>query len=177
MKDVINKIIEMLKGLLAMLAKDDGHEPAKPESGISWFDHGLTVLGMNEIKDGKVNPLVTEMFSYTSYKTKKNEPWCAAFICWCLAKTGFGNPATAAAVGFKDYGVKSDYKRGAIIVMRHPSGQHHVTMFDSWSDEKNKLAKCLGGNQANSVKYSIYDFSKEKVLGVRWPVVAKESTR
>jgi uncharacterized protein (TIGR02594 family) len=175
MKDIILKIIELLKTLLGMV-DDDGHVEA-PKSSIPWFDHALTVEGMNEIKDGKVNPLVTEMFSYTSYKTKRNEPWCAAFICWCLGKTGFANPATAAAKGFSNYGVSSDYKRGAIIVMRHPSGQHHVTFFDSWIDEKNKLAKCYGGNQANSAKYSTYDFKSEKILGVRWPVVAKESTR
>lgn len=177
MKDLILKIIELLKQLLGIVEKTDpGFEPAKSGSN-PWFNQGLTVSGMNEMKDGKVNPLVTEMFSYTSYKTKRNEPWCAAFICWCLAKTGFANPATAAAVGFSKYGTSSEYKQGAIIVMRHPSGQHHVTMFDSWIDEKQKIARCFGGNQGNQAKYSTYDFKKEKVLGVRWPIVAKESTR
>lgn len=165
----------MLKSLLAGLPKDDGHVPAD-NSVIKWFDLAITFIGMNEIVNGKVNPLVTEFFGYTNYKTKANEPWCAAFICAMLAKSGYGNPATAAAVGFSKYGAASDYKQGAIIVIKHPSGSHHVTMFDSWVDEKNKTAKCLGGNQNNQVKYSNYDFKSEKVLAVRWPVVAKEST-
>lgn len=177
MKAIINKIIEMLKELLGMVEK--GFEPAKSVTADSvvWLTQLLSVLGQKEIVNGKVNPLVTEMFSYTSYKTKKNEPWCAAGICWALAKTGFANPATAAAVGFKNYGVPSEYKKGAIIVMQHKSGGHHVTIFDHWVDEKNKLASCLGCNQADSVKYSTYDFKVEKILGVRWPVIAKESTR
>lgn len=176
-KDVLLKIIDMLKDLIASLSKkDDGHVPASV-SAYPWMDQLLTVLGQTEIVNGKVNPLVTEMFSYTSYKTKLNQPWCSAGICWALAKSGFANPATAAAVGFSKYGVASDYKKGAIIVMKHPSGGHHVTIFDHWVDEKNKIASCLGCNQADSVKYSNYDFNREKILGVRWPVVAIESTR
>lgn len=176
MKELILKIIELLKQLLGMAEKDDGHVPAV-KIAIQWFDLAVTFIGMNEIVNGKVNPLVTEFFGYTNYKTKANEPWCAAFICAMLAKSGFANPATAAAVGFSKYGVASDYVKGAIIVIQHKSGGHHVTLFDSWVDEKQKLARCLGGNQANQVKYSTYDFKVEKVLAVRWPVIAKESTR
>jgi uncharacterized protein (TIGR02594 family) len=167
----------ILKTIVEALEKmPDQFQPSTNESA-PWLAQGLSVLGMNEIVNGKVNPLVTEMFSFTSYKTQKNEPWCAAFICWCLAKTGYANPATAAAVGFSKYGVACDYKKGAIIVMRHPSGGHHVTFFDSWINENDKMAKCYGGNQGNQAKYSTYDFKSETILGVRWPVVARESTR
>lgn len=131
----------------------------------------LSQLGMKEtLPDGSVNPMVTTMFTYTSYKTKKNEAWCSAAQNWALGTTGFKRTNSAAAKSFATYGAACEFKRGAIIVIQHPAGNHHVTQFSHWVDESKKIASCLGGNQSNSVRYSNYDFNKEKVLGCRWPV-------
>lgn len=133
----------------------------------------LSQLGMKEtLPDGSVNPMVTTMFTYTSYKTKKNEAWCAAAQNWALGTTGFKRTNSAAAKSFATYGTPCEFKKGAIITIQHPAGNHHVTQFSHWVNEDKKIASCLGGNQSNSMRYSNYDFNKEKVLGCRWPVKA-----
>ena len=140
---------------------------------IPWHTKLLSVLGMYELlPSGQVNPLVTEMFTHTTYPTKLNEAWCAAAECWALELTGYKSTHDASAISFKDYGTPSEYKKGAIVVIEHPSGGHHVTQFVDWADDKKKLARCLGGNQSDHVKYSIFDFNVDKPIACRWPVKA-----
>lgn len=135
-----------------------------------WHREQLKLLGTYELlPNGKVNPLITEMFTHTTYHTLLNEPWCAADQCYCLWKAGYKNPKTAAAHGFVHYGVPSKIRKGAIIVIQHANGHFHVTQFSHWIDEKNQIACCVGGNQNNRVKYSTYDFKVDKPIAVRWP--------
>lgn len=156
--------------------KEDPPKPVPVEDPIPWHTLQVSLLGMKELlPDGKVNPIVTEMFSYTTYPTKANEAWCAADQCYVLAKTGYKNPRTALATGFNKYGVACELKKGAIVVIQHLTGsmkgRYHVTQFSHWVDEANGIAACIGGNQNNSVCYVNYDLkTKEKVVACRWPV-------
>lgn len=144
------------------------HESSEP---IPWFKALESQLGMKEtLPDGSVNPMVTTMFTYTSYKTKENKPWCAAAQNWALATTGYKRTNSAAALSFATYGTPCEFKKGAIVVIQHPAGNHHVTQFSHWVDKDKQIASCLGGNQGNKMKYSDYDFKKEKVIGCRWPI-------
>lgn len=171
----MKSIIEFFKKLFAPKPQPELVPPQAPKvqpvvDPIPWFTLLETYLGTKEVlPDGSVNPIITYFFTFTSYRTKLNKAWCAATQCCMLRKTGYKDPNSAAAMGFIKYGTPCEYKKGALIVMEHPDGGHHVTQFSHWIDEKKKLAMCLGGNQSNMVKFSQYNFNVEKVLRVCWP--------
>ncbi len=116
------------------------------------------------------------MFKYTSYKTNSDEtPWCAACANWALQTTGYAGTNSAAAKSFDHYGTPCAPVYGCVLTVRHPGGGRHVTFFDHWVDEKKRIAACLGGNQSNQLKISIYNFSGNKaghdeIVATRWPV-------
>lgn len=143
----------------------------KPVDEKPWFESLQSKLGMNEVlADGSVNPMVTMFFTFTSYHTKKNEAWCAGAMCWALETTGYSSPHDAGAMSFINYGKSSDYRTGAILLLEHQGGSHHVTCFSHWINEQSKIASCLGGNQNNQMCFKPYDLKVEKVLRVCWPV-------
>lgn len=101
--------------------------------------------------------------------------WCAMTVNAALFETGYKGNRSAAARSFDKYGNACGFKFGAIISMRHPKGGRHVTFFHHWIDESKKIASCLGGNQADQLKKSVYNlsgnkFGHEEVIGCRWPV-------
>lgn len=128
-----------------------------------------TKIGIQEILNGKVNPFVTECFTYTTYKTKQNEAWCAAFICYLLRNTGFKDTNNAGAASYDKYGTAvaiADAQPGDIVTFRWASGDRHVSMIHHVVDADN--VACLGGNQSNQVKISVY--AKHFIAAVRRPV-------
>ena len=104
--------------------------------------------------------------------------WCAMTINAALHDTGYKGNNRADAASFRTYGTPCDYIYGAILSMRHVSGNNHVTFFAGWQDEAAKLAYCLGGNQSNALKVSVFNLSGNKndhdevIGGPRWPVKA-----
>lgn len=104
--------------------------------------------------------------------------WCALTVNAALHESGYKGNGRADAVSFEKYGVACGFVKGAIIPMRHVGGSHHVTFFDHWADEKNKVAACLGGNQGDHLKISNFNLSgnshghDECVSGPRWPIKA-----
>lgn len=107
----------------------------------------------------------------------RSHAWCAMCVNAALEESGYKGNGRADAVSFEKYGTPCGYVRGAIISMRHASGGHHVTFFDHWVDEKNKIAACLGGNQGDMIKISQYNLSgnasgHDECKSPRWPVKA-----
>ena len=192
MEIIVSKILEFFKALFSFFSKKEVSLPPKGEplviieepkdpsniDAISadnphpWFDLAEMYLGTKELlPDGKtVNPLITFFFTFTSYKTQKNEPWCAAFVSCMLRRTGYKDTNSAKAFSYNKYGKASDLRKGAGIVIEHPDLNHHVTFFSHWSDQKKGLAMCLGGNQSNMVKYTQYNFNVDKPIRVFWPI-------
>ena len=141
----------------------------KKPSSAPWMDFLGLHIGEHEISGDKANPFIVSLFKHTSYKTDSDEtPWCAATICAALEACGFESTKSAAAISYKNYGVSCERKYGAILVIEHPSGKHHVTCFHHVGP--GSIIYCLGGNQSDQIKISAYDLSKEKVIACRWPL-------
>lgn len=101
--------------------------------------------------------------------------WCALTVEAAFNSCGIKGSGSAAAVSYQTWGFPCGWIYGAVIPIRHASGQHHVTFFVKWADEANKIATCLGGNQGDALKESNFDLRgnaagvDECVSGPRWP--------
>lgn len=125
-------------------------------------------FGEKEIPGNKDNPFILECFKTTSYKADHDETaWCAAFIGWVLKQVGLKGSGSAAAVSYLKWGVELKVPvKGCIMVLQHPSGGHHVTIFDR---EENGRVYGLGGNQSNQVNVSSWAKSEVMKGGYRGP--------
>lgn len=104
--------------------------------------------------------------------------WCAAFVNWCLKKSGLPGLDTdtaGLAEAWLDYGTSIDVPRyGAIAVIYKAAaassaltstGNHVGFVIDGGLGDRVTL---LGGNQGNQVKLST--FSGWQIKGFVWPV-------
>lgn len=134
----------------------------------SIYAKAASQMGQKEIYGKLDNPQIVDYFMATDYgKTHDETPWCAAFINWCLRECGFERTRSAAAVSFLKWGVPlpvSSPVKGCIMVLEHPSGGHHVTLFQK---EENSYYYGLGGNQANEVNISKWPKSELMKNGFR----------
>lgn len=139
-------------------------EPLAPP----WFIVARKEMGIKEYVNGS-NPRIVEYHSSTNLKATNDEtPWCAAFVCWCLEKSGYVSPKTAWARSFLNWGQKIDTARyGCIVVFKRGSGGH-VGFYVS---EYPGYILVLGGNQSNAV--NVMPYKKSDVLGYRWPVAER----
>lgn len=148
---------------------------------VPWMTWMEQRIGMNESDNDKE---LAECWKYTTYTPGQKAQtvrgrdfaWCAAIVCQALEVNGYKSTKSAAASSYRAYGTPCEFKYGAIISMRHATGSNHVTFFAGWADEAKKIAKCLGGNQSNSIKVSHYNLSGNKndhdevMGGPRWPI-------
>lgn len=106
--------------------------------------------------------------------------WCAMALVTALEENGIKSSKSAAAKSFAIWGEPCEFKFGAILPIRHATGNHHVTIFLGWKDERKNLAFCLGGNQSNSINISVYNLSGNDnqhdnlITTPRWPIISKE---
>ncbi len=132
-----------------------------------WMDWMLRNVGQHEVAGPRANPFIVDLFSYTTlhdtpYAFTDETPWCAACVCAALEKNGYKSPRSAAVSGFNNYGViMGGPKYGAILNLGY-----HVTFFSGLFEDK--YYKCLGGNQADSIKESVFKISDVK--SIHWPV-------
>lgn len=117
------------------------------------------------------------IFKHTDYGPLNGitPPACAAGMCAALETNGYKSTHDASAISYKDYGTECEMKFGAILVLQHASGGHHVTTFDSWKDKGNFVALCRGSNQDHKVQLEAFDLSgnvngHNSVIACRWPV-------
>ena len=121
-------------------------------------------IGITEILGKeKNNPRIVEYFTATSYRASNDEtPWCAAFVNWCLVKSGVAGTKSAAALSFKDWGAATkNPKVGDIAVIDYGGGRGHVGfIFGFEVRDKKEYIQLLGGNQDDKVQISLYDRGK-----------------
>ena len=131
-----------------------------------WIEIAEKEKGTHEVKGGE-NPRIIEYHSVTNLKAQEDEvPWCAAFVCWCLEKSGFKSTKSAWARSYLNYGEKLDHpKEGAIMVFQRGEDSGHVGFYIG---EDKDFFHILGGNQHDEVCVGYY--AKHKLLGIRWPV-------
>ena len=133
-----------------------------------WMKIAIAEIGVKEKPGVGDNPRVLEYHAATTLHAKKDAvPWCAAFCSWVLETAGVPSTRNARALSYKKFGRKLDKPEyGCIVVFAHKAkpGTGHVTFFDSFDG---KWLHCLGGNQADQVKYS--NFSEEEVVAYVMP--------
>ena len=148
-------------------------------TGPVWLDTARTYLGQREIKGPHHNPHVLTWWKRMGAPFADDEtPWCGAFVGGVLSETGI-KPVSggASARAWLKLPVKLDRAAvGAVVVFWRGSpdgGQGHVG-FVAGRDQAGNLM-VLGGNQGDAV--TIKPFSRNRVLGYRWPGVYPYASR
>lgn len=144
-------------------------------SETPWMDWLNKHIGEHEVKGSQDNPFIMSLYKYGNYPVQHDEvPWCACAANAALIVSGYKGTHSASASSFDHCGIPCEPKYGAMIRIRHASGHGHITFFVKWVDEQNKIAECLGGNQADSIKISTYNLSgnihgHDQIAACRWP--------
>ena len=155
------------------------NSPALPAGSVripKYMLIALGELGQKEVAGAADNPRIVEYHSATSYKATDDEtPWCSSFVNWVMKQAGIARTNSAAALQWRDWGMKIDPKKmkyGDVLVWNHGHGRGHVAFFVGRADNGDILA--LGGNQSNSV--NIGRFTSNVPVEVRRPKSVADST-
>lgn len=143
---------------------DQQQPPADP---TPWMAIARAKIGQHEEPGSKNNnPFILECFLHTTYDAAQDEvPWCAAFVCWVLDQAGIKSTRNAAAASYCTWGQPAKLQPGAIVVIRHVTGSHHVCFVDKVLDSETFAG--LGGNQSDSVRIS--NFPIARIIATRMP--------
>jgi uncharacterized protein (TIGR02594 family) len=125
---------------------------------------------------GKHDPRILEYFKATpsldqKYSAVDETPYCAAFINWCLGRSGYQGNGSALAASFARWGRPTRDNKpalGAVALIRFPGGGHHVT-FVAGISPNGRLIATLGGNQGEGHEVSHSRCPKTMVIAYRYP--------
>lgn len=125
---------------------------------------------------GKHDARILEYFTATPGLDKKSAsvdetPYCAAFVNWCLGRTGYKGNGSALAVSFAKWGRPTKGNKpalGAVALIKFPGGGHHVT-FVAGISPNGRLIATLGGNQGDNHEVSHSRCPKTMVVTYRYP--------
>jgi len=127
-----------------------------------WIEKAMEEMGISETQKDFEDKLFQYSHAAEFEIKSKDDPWCAMFVCWCLADKG---TRSAWARSFINYGIKLTVPvYGCIVVLKRGKNSGHVGFF---MGKENGRLLLLGGNQNNAVCVKDYDASD--VLGYRWP--------
>ena len=147
---------------------------------LSWIKIARDHKGTGEIKGGKHNPIVLELWRAAFEATNqpvtapfKNDEtaWCGGFVGGVLAKSGLSHhipKSFAMARSWLNAGTKlNNPAYGCVVVFwrGNPKGASGHVGFVVGRDKFGNLM-VLGGNQSDQV--NIMPFDKSRVLGYRW---------
>ncbi len=134
-----------------------------------WLAEARKHVGLREIAGRKHNPVIIRWWTLISAPFRDDEtPWCAGFVGGVLEHVKIKSSRSAAARSYLNWGQKLDRAVvGCIVVFSRPGSawSGHVGFVVGVDTAGNLLV--LGGNQGNMV--SIKPFSRNRVLGYRWP--------
>ncbi len=147
-----------------------------------WLVVARRYLGTKETPGPASNELIERFHASTAGGAAADDvPWCSSFACFCMEAAGITSPRSKRALSWRDWGVvMSKAVVGAVAVFDHGAGKGHVS-FVVGKTASGKLV-CLGGNQSDAVKLSVYP---AETAWLRWPAppvlsvaeIAGESTR
>jgi uncharacterized protein (TIGR02594 family) len=145
----------------------------------AWITTAKQYLNQAEIKGPHHNPHVVKWWKKIGAPFKDDEtPWCGAFVGGVLAETGIPPVAGgASARAWNKLGKKLDKPAvGCVVVFWRgsPSAATGHVGFVVGKDQHGNLM-VLGGNQGDKV--SIKPFSRDRVVGYRWPGIAPYDER
>jgi uncharacterized protein (TIGR02594 family) len=137
---------------------------------LHWLDVADNEMGVKEVVGEKSNPVILEYFKATTYKaTEDSVPWCAAFVSWCLEKSGIESTKSAWSLSYLNWGIQlGSPKVGCVAVLYRglDKNKGHVGFVVGYTPLTITL---LGGNQGDQVCLKTYP--RAVVRGYRWPKV------
>lgn len=144
-----------------------------PGEDVLWMLAARKLVGTPEKVQGQLNPVVRELFKSTRYPLDKltpDTPWCAAFVCACLERSGVPSTRSAAASSYLDWGEPlRELVHGCVVVLRRGLGggklMYHVAFGFRPHDAEH--IDVLGGNQDNTV--NVKTRALDDVIAMRWP--------
>lgn len=134
-------------------------------------------IGVKEIPGRENNSRILYYAKRAGLTWVKNDEtsWCGIFMGFCFSEVPeclrpkYPKQEAARARAWLDYGAEvktlTDAKPGDVLIFWRgspDSWQGHVTIFIK---QAGNLIYCLGGNQKNMVRYSLY--SRDRLLGIR----------
>jgi uncharacterized protein (TIGR02594 family) len=140
-------------------------------------------------QDGQAR-IVEKYFRSTNYNPTQVEPWCGAFVAWCLANCGDESaaasvfPGAARAANWKTWGdvdvrlgslkqLGANQLKGAVVVLHPGKGtgsSGHVCFAVSRDGDS---IQCLGGNQSDTVRVSTYNINRIAAVRMLQPPETK----
>ena len=129
----------------------------------------INELGIMEIPGPESNARIDEYLQTVGQPGDDEIPWCAAYGCWCLEKSGIRSPRSPLARSFLKWGIKLDKPRpGCIVVLKRGiySWQGHMGFYLNSVDSAGTHFYLLSANDRNTVRVS--PFSESRILGYRW---------
>lgn len=155
--------------------------PEIKQGEAPWFDIALQEEAKQISEADNADVIMKEYFAATSLGPQsKMAAWCAAFVAYCMKKSGSEEAAasipttdSALAVTWAGWGqglpVRADVvPQGAVVVMQ-PSpgvdGSGHVGFCVQFQDNGNSI-QLLGGNQHDRVQRS--SFPASRIRAIRW---------
>jgi uncharacterized protein (TIGR02594 family) len=166
-----------MDGQFTIIAEFPGDPPPGATVGAGafpWMPIAETELA-NGVKETRSNPRIEEYFATTTFgRHPDSEPWCSAFVNFCVTQSGVEGTNSALALSWLDWGQDaSGFVPGCIVVLsRGTPGQGHVGFFVG--QDANGSIQLLGGNQHDSVNVST--FPSARVMGTRIPLPAQLGT-
>lgn len=134
----------------------------------SWLDIAEKELGQKEVAGPGSNARIISYHFCTTLKATTDEiAWCSSFVNFCMIQAGLPATKSAAARSWLTYGTAlAEPEVGCIVILKRGTNPQsgHVCFF---VEDLGLNIRCLGGNQGDQVKLSIYP--KADVLGYRWP--------
>lgn len=181
-----------LKGWTARAARlrtlhDNGPSPkpqeeqAKVESSATpWRDWFKARLGWTEFDHDHELSKGWKYTHHCKHYTSvigADHAWCGMSLATALTENGYKIPVNCeSAAGWIGYGTKivGAFPKGAVVVIQHHTGGHHVTTANRDHKNGEAILEALGGNQNSSIKVSNFIRSPEhdKIVWVGWPVKA-----
>jgi uncharacterized protein (TIGR02594 family) len=149
-----------------------------------WLAVAESFLGTSELVGSAHNPVIlsflAEMRNLGAWGKGRDETaWCAAFVHYCLDKAGREGTGHALARSYIKWGVPSERKLGAIVVLKYKGNRDggtgsragfHVGFLIRESAHSYRV---LGGNQADTVSYRNFPKKAFELVACRWPEEAQ----
>lgn len=134
-----------------------------------WLTVAKKELGVHEIPGVNSEKRIEEYHWSTGTFYSDDVSWCASFLGWCLEQTGYKSSGSPAARSYLSYGEELKEPRlGCIVVFWRGSRNSWNGHVGFYIGDAGDSVIVLGGNQSDKVCEAQY--SKEMVLGYRWPV-------
>lgn len=165
-----------------VVSKIPESQPVKPapvtlpggETHLAVIDWLRGELGQKEIKGSKDNPRIRWYHTHSANIGSKEHPdevpWCSSVLNAGADECGMEKTDNALASSWRTYNVDTGdiVEEGDIVVLKFAAGNQHVTLANkTFSRSKDSTFEGLGGNQADSVKVSVYKTS-DIVAARKW---------